>query len=310
MSVSSSATQVFSRLWNHYRDRVADARAIEDAIRAQGETWSEDHVAFRTLPGEHCGAAVLQGLFEALGFTRKDSLFFQDKQLSAFWMCPPVQTGALCQKVLPKVFISELVPTNFSAEFQEIIAFYAKQVGVSPLQKVKELSAQVAAGQREASAILENELVAYFTQGPSWARPKWDHYQKLRAESEYAAWTLAYGPQANHFTVSVFLMSRFSSLEAFNSFVTTELKIPMNSAGGGLVKGSPQFRLEQSATLAAPAQVTFQEGVVSLPYAFVEFATRYPLEGKVADQKWESYYQGFVASNADKIFESTNLRSV
>ena len=40
-------------------------------------------------------------------------------------------------------------------------------------------------------------------------------------------------------------------------------------------------------------------------YGFVEFAKRYPLDGRVDDGVWKSYYQGFVAANADKIFEST-----
>ena len=306
--VPTAATRVFKSLWAHYRTLVADARAIEDALRAQGETWSEDHVAFRTLPGPHCGAHVLQGLFEALGFTRKDSLYFEDKQLQAFWMCPPVLQGASCQSVLPKVFISELILDKFSPEFQKIVEFYSSQVLASSLQKMQKDAAAATQSNTEAAARLQSEAVAFLTQGPAWARPTWEHSQKLRAESEYAAWTLAFGPQANHFTVSVFLMNRFASLQEFNSFVTTELKIPMNAAGGGLVKGSPAFRLEQSATLAAPVEVAFQEGVVSLPYAFVEFATRYPLEGQKPDHKWESYYQGFVASNADKIFESTNIR--
>ena len=305
--ISGVAANVFSRLWAHYRGIVTDARNIEDAIRAQGETWSQDHVAFRTLPGEHCGAHILQALFQELGFTRQDSLYFEDKQLQAFWMCPPVSSQATCQSVLPKVFISELILNKFSPEFQDIVTTCALQVRLSPIEKFKALASQARAGDAGAAAQLENTVVAYLTQGPAWARPQFSQYQKLRAESEYAAWTLAFGAQANHFTVSVFLMNRFSSLQAFNTFVTTELKIPMNASGGGLVKGTPENRLEQSATLAAPVDVHFQEGLVKLPYAFVEFATRYPLDGKVADQKWHSYYQGFVVGNADKIFESTNL---
>jgi hypothetical protein len=77
---------------------------------------------------------------------------------------------------------------------------------------------------------------------------------------------------------------------------------------GGLTKGSKALRLEQSSTLAAMSDAIFQEGIQRLPYAFVEFAFRHPLEGKKADGLWHSYFQGFYVKNADKIFDSTNRR--
>ena len=82
----------------------------------------------------------------------------------------------------------------------------------------------------------------------------------------------------------------------------------MNDAGGSVIKGSPEVFLEQSATLAEDVVVCFQDGFQKIPYAFVEFAYRYPLAGKQKDGLWESYYQGFVTDNADKIFESTNTQ--
>jgi Domain of unknown function (DUF1338) len=81
----------------------------------------------------------------------------------------------------------------------------------------------------------------------------------------------------------------------------------MNTTGG-ITKGTPELRLEQSSSLAVQLPVRFQNGSRTLPYAFVEFAYRWPLEGKKPDGMWHSYYQGFVVNNADKIFESTNVR--
>lgn len=83
----------------------------------------------------------------------------------------------------------------------------------------------------------------------------------------------------------------------------------MNKSGGSIIKGSKAVRLEQSATLAEENVVRFQDGFYKIPYAFVEFAFRHPLPGKKHDEIWESYYQGFVTDNADKIFESTNKRT-
>ena len=74
---------------------------------------------------------------------------------------------------------------------------------------------------------------------------------------------------------------------------------------GGVVKGTPELLLEQIATMAVDLEYEFQEGVSKVPYGFVEYAQRYPLAGRTWDGQWSSYYQGFVTSNADKIFEST-----
>ena len=81
-TLAAARAAIFGRIWAHYRAQVAQVPLIEDALRTKGEVWSEDHVAFRTLPGAHCGAAVLQGLFEALGYERQDSLRFDDKKLN------------------------------------------------------------------------------------------------------------------------------------------------------------------------------------------------------------------------------------
>lgn len=324
------ARNVVSRLWAQYRAAVPDARRVEDALRARGETWNEDHLALRTLPGAHCGAHVLEKAFALLGYERRDSFRFEDKQLSAFWMSPPLAPGARSAQVLPKVFISELIPDAFSGPFREVIRRAVDQVVGDPIDALARLAQQVRTGdasgagaQREEGVRdggreggpesgrareLEDGLVALLSNGPAWARPMSSDYEVLRKESEYAAWTLAFGSRPNHFTVSVHLMSSFASLEDFNSYVISALNIPMNTSGGGLIKGTKAVRLEQSATLAAEATVAFQDKAARLPYAFIEFAFRHPREGRAHDGAWDSYYQGFEVKNADKIFESTDVR--
>ncbi|WP_218082259.1 DUF1338 domain-containing protein [Anthocerotibacter panamensis] len=297
-------SQVFTQLWQEYRARVALVPAIEDVLRGQGEPWIEDHIAFRTLPGAACGAGVLQRLFELLGYVRREDLYFEDKQLQAFWMEPPHE--AAVYTMLPKIFVSELIPARFSADFQATLAKYTDSLSATPLARMEHLQLQTRAGDLKAGEQLAAEILGYLA-GRPWQRPTFADYQRLLQQSEYAAWTLAFGNRVNHFTVSVHLMRRFPSLQAFNKFLTEHLQVPMNLSGG-LIKGTPQSGLEQSSTRATGMAVLFQEGYQELPYAYVEFAFRHPLPGQQADGQWTSYYQGFVVGNADRIFDSTNVR--
>ncbi|WP_176736754.1 DUF1338 domain-containing protein [Oligoflexus tunisiensis] len=295
--------EVFKGLWAHYSELVPDVPRLIQAFEARGEDWTEDHVAYRTLPGEFTGAHILQGVFEALGYSRKDDYFFEAKQLKAFWLCPPDVQGHT-RDASPKIFVSELIPTKFSSEFQEVIRRLTSQVTASPLRRIQQLRDQVKGGSQEAADQLIRECVALLTTFPSWSRPSLHDYEVLKKESEYASWTMLYGHQINHFTVSVHLLQGFKDIREVASFLEKDLKVPMNHSGG-IVKGTPDLRLEQISTMAVDRDYEFQEGVEKVPYGFVEFAYRYPLPGKQHDGQWQSYYQGFVTSNADKIFEST-----
>lgn len=124
-------------------------------------------------------------------------------------------------------------------------------------------------------------------------------YDQLLEESEYAAWTAAWGYRANHFTVNVNALKGFETLESVNQKLK-EAGFLLNTSGGE-IKGSKEVLLEQSATLADEATVTFSDGDRNVPSCFYEFARRYAkADGEL--------YTGFVAASADKIFESTNAR--
>jgi hypothetical protein len=295
--------EVFKRLWAHYSQLVPDVPKLIQAFQARGEEWTEDHVAYRTLPGEFTGAHILQGVFECLGYSRKDDYFFDAKQLKAFWLCPPDVQGHT-RDASPKIFVSELIPTKFSPEFQEVVRRLTSQVTASPLRRIEQLRDQVKAGRKEAADLLIRECVSLLTTFPSWSRPSRRDYEVLKKESEYASWTMLYGHQINHFTVSVHLLNSFKGIKEVADFLEKDLKVPMNHVGG-IIKGTPDLLLEQISTMAVDMDYEFQDGVETVPYGFVEFAYRYPLAGKKTDGQWQSYYQGFVTSNADKIFEST-----
>jgi hypothetical protein len=302
-SVRPYRQQIFKGLWEHYFRLVPFASQMDAAFKLRGDHWLEDHVAFRTLPGPHTGSPILQGVFEALGYTRRDDYHFADKKLRAFWLAPPDIDGHT-RDSSPKIFVSELEAQHFSPAFQKIVSHYTAQVVASPLSRIKSLSEQARGGSAEAGQKLVTECVKLLTSPPAWSRPTAADFDLLSKESEYASWTLLFGPQINHFTVSAHLMKTFEGIHQIADFIENQLNIPMNKVGG-VVKGTPELLLEQIATNAVKVDFPFQDGARTVPYGFVEYAFRYPLPGHKSDGHWHSYYQGFVTSNADKIFEST-----
>lgn len=306
-SIDDCRQEIFRRLWKHYNIHVPFAAKIETALKARGDQWIEDHVAFRTLPGSHTGSHILQGIFELLGYKRMEDYHFAEKKLNAFWLCPP-DTHSSCAKASPKVFVSELIASEFNPSFSAIIARYSAQVIASPVNYFKGLQKAFLSGDAAAGEQFVRAVTAFLSSRPPWSIPSRADYEKLREESDYAAWTLVYGNQINHFTLSVHTMSSFNDIASLGDFIESELGIAMNRSGG-LVKGTSGVKLEQISTMASVREEVFQEDLGCQPYAFVEFALRYPLDGNTADGMWGSYYQGFVTENADKIFESTDDRS-
>ena len=122
-------------------------------------------------------------------------------------------------------------------------------------------------------------------------------YQVLLAESEYAAWTAAWGYRANHFTVLVNTLDGYDDLESVNTTLK-DASYALNTSGGE-IKGSEAVLLKQSSTMADKAMVSFSDGDLEIPSCFYEFAQRYNMANG-------QQYTGFVAASADKIFESTN----
>src|SRR5690606_25350840 len=94
--------------------------------------------------------------------------------------------------------------------------------------------------------------------GRPWPALPWATYERLRGESEYAAWLAAFGFRANHFTVAVHALPSRPTLAEVNARIEAA-GIPLNQAGGA-IKGDPAALLEQSSTLAAPVRVDFADG--------------------------------------------------
>ncbi len=174
----------------------------------------------------------------------------------------------------PRVFISQLKSADFSLYLQETVKKLVDQIPEKLLQS--------------------DELIY---SGTSWEKPSFETYEKLREESEYAAWLYVNGFCANHFTVSVNALKQFDSLEAVNQMLKDN-HFRINDSGGE-IKGNPSELLEQSSIRAEMIEIDFVEGKKEIPGCYYEFARRY------ADKNGQ-LYSGFIAKSADKIFESTD----
>lgn len=265
----SKVEALFENLWQQYTAINPQAESIHQLLTERGETVVNDHIAIRTFNTEKLGIDSIAQVFVDLGYVKKDAYDFSSKKLNAFHYEHPENPNH------PKVFISELQVEAFSEEVQQII---------------RKLDDQV-----DATTPFESDFIY---SGRPW-NLAFDDYIRLLQESEYAAWTAAFGYRANHFTVSINHLTTFFDIESLNDFIIAN-DFAMNESGG-LIKGTPEQLLEQSSTMAPLVNLAFDNSNHLIPSCFYEFAKRYPMDtGRL--------YQGFIAASADKIFESTDAK--
>lgn len=269
-------TQVFDQIWADYIAFNPKAKLVYDLILKHEQqkdpsvrALKNDHVAYRTYDVSPINLNALGALFEKHGYKRNDKPYiFTDKKLVAYHW-------EHADESLPKVFISELETRKFSKLVQDTVRLAVEAV--------------------DPSAVRRDDFL--------WSRRPWKAsyaiYQELLRESEYAAWMYAFGFRSNHFTISVNSLKSFADLQSLNAFIKSK-GYALNTSGGE-IKGVPADLLEQSSTLAEKASVAFEEGTFEIPACYYEFARRWPTPNG-------ELYAGFLAANADKIFESTNVR--
>lgn len=266
--MSLSVEQLFEQLWQQFIQINPQAKKIHALLKSRGETVINDHIALRTFNTEKLGIMKLANSFLEKGYVVKGKYDFSKKKLNAIHLEHTQDIS------LPKVFISELRTELFSENLQNIILDIDSQIDTKTV---------------------DDEF--FVTSGRTW-NLTFEQYIQLLRESEYAAWTAAFGYRANHFTVSLNHLTTFFNLDEFNEFLLQQ-NFALNESAG-LIKGSAEQFLEQSSTMAAPVHIEFDHSTHIIPGCFYEFAKRYPLAstGKL--------FQGFIAASADKIFESTN----
>lgn len=263
-----SYQNLFNTLWKDYTDRNPHALKIFQLFQSQNETVINDHVAFRTFNDPRINVDKLAEVFKKYGYEEKGQYHFPVKKLFA-------KHYEHSDPNAPKVFISELLLENFSPFLQDTVRESVNQIP---------------------EGLLTHEELVY--SGVSWRPLSYETYQTLLKESEYAAWTYAFGFCANHFTVNVNALKNFHTLEEVNQFLMSH-GFKLNSSGG-LIKGTPAEYLEQSSTLAGEIAVEFSDRTHQIPSCYYEFARRYTLPNG-------QLYTGFIAASADKIFESTDV---
>lgn len=258
----------FNSLWHSYIAITPQAKKIHTLFQSKGETVFNDHVAFRTFANSPISLEKLEPILNDLGYQAYGAFTFENKHLFA-------KCFKHSDATLPKIFLSELLSHKLSPAAQTIIQNMVNQIPQGAVQ-----SSNV------------------FWQGRLWSKPSYADYQVLAAESEYAAWLSTIGLKANHFTVSVNQLEQFETLESVNELLLQE-GYDLNQVGG-LIKGSPDVYLEQSATMADKMEFEFSATEkVAIPTCFYEFALRHKLpDGNLFDS--------FIEGNADKIFDSTN----
>jgi len=259
---------IYKRLWEIYTSQNPAVQQVYNLFINEGERVVNDHIALRTYDDRRIDIDVLAKPFIANGYIEKGTYRFEEKKLFARHFENPSDPEA------PRVFISELLTGEFSSFLQETI---------------KRITDQIPA------EILSSEGLIY--SGRTWEKPSFDVYNKLKDESEYAAWVYVFGFCANHFTVSVNYLKKHDSLEKVNSLLKNNGFLINDS--GGEIKGTPAELLEQSSIKSGIIPVEFTEGTFEIPGCYYEFARRYPDESG-------QLYSGFIAKSADKIFESTN----
>jgi len=260
---------IFERLWSDYIIQNPSTKKVYDLFKAQGETVINDHIAFRTFRHPDIGIDQLALVFLKNNYTLMGEYRFEQKKLFA------KHFEHKTDKEAPRVFISELIVDEFSFYLRQVVKGWIASIPV-PLHNSDEL----------------------IFSGNVSGTPSYTVYQKLRQESEYAAWLYVHGFRANHFTVSVNNLKKHNTIQKVNSFLKSH-GFSLNDAGGE-IHGSPKELLEQSSIKAGMVKYRFTDGDFDVPGCYYEFAKRYKDESG-------ALYSGFISKSADRIFESTNF---
>ena len=289
--------KILHHLFIPYFKRVPDVIKIFNAMIKEGiindtDEILNDHVAFRTLGVKYLGIQSLEKIFLHHGYTKMDHYHFESKKLDAYWYAPH-------HPKYPRVFISELRVEDLSHQTQKLLIKYTQDVKADPV---------------EALNLEDADAVEAFFHQPLFSLPTSKEYQQLLNESEYAAWVLYNRYYLNHYTLSIHALKKgYNTLENFVLFLE-KIGIKLNDAGGK-IKVSRDKLLKQSSTVAEMVKAKFSDGsILSISGSYVEFAERRILpeykqlpENQISPKHRR---EGFEASNADKIFESTYTEQI
>ncbi len=285
--------KVLESLFKTYSERVPDVKKItsgliEHKVIEKQDDIINDHIAFRTLGVKYLGIQSLEKIFIHHGYVKRDYYNFDKKKLNAYWYSHP-------KKNMPRIFISELRVNDLSTKTRNIIKKYTSQLKYDPVKNLNLNS--------------YNKIIEFLSK-PLWELPYLKDYNDLLDESEYASWVIYNRYYLNHYTISVHdLPKNYNNLENFNKLLINKMNIRLNDSGG-IIKTSNDGLLRQSSSVANQIMAKFSNNETKLiSGSYVEFAERkiLPKYSGISSKNIEAFHRrdGFEASNADKIFEST-----
>ena len=260
---------ILDHLYEDYQKRAPDAYEIWQWLEERGEQVHCDHIALRGFSSSLYNCTSLATFFEKMGYHIKDFYDFPEKKLHALYLGHENATW-------PRVFISELRVEDCPAVVQD----------------------RVHAALGAAPDCHEEPLEEILTHGRYWPLG-YAEYAEVAAVSEYAGWVLAHGICVNHFTIDINALNTFAGINEFCEEL--EMQGYLLNKSGGMIKGSEETGLMQASTMAPEVAVQFDDIEADIPGCYVEFAQRFvSAEGEQFD--------GFIAAQANKIFESTNTQ--
>jgi hypothetical protein len=240
--------RLLDRLWERYAVEVPAAASF---VALSGGRFTNDHVAFRSLAREGGGIDLFAPIFERLGWRRAGEYEFPDAHLAAIHLSHPEK--------LPRVFLSQIDGRRLSASARAILDGIPRDP--PPPTEIEALVEWFGA-----PAVVDEAALL-----------------TLEAESQYAAWLLAFGRKVNHFTGAVDDVASW--------------QVRMRSAGVPMkaeIEGAPGSVLRQTATAAARLPIQLSDGRSrDWPYAYFEIAERRP------------GFDGFLGTQARQLFEMT-----
>ena len=180
---------IFERLWQDYITQNPASKKVYKLLIREGETVVNDHIAFRTFNHPLIGIDVLAKVFIKSGYKFKRDYHFEKKKLYAKHFEHKSDPEA------PRVFISELLVDKFSDHMKQVVDEWVSNIPIELLRSKELIFAGNVSGM-----------------------PSYKTYEKLRIESEYAAWLYVNGFRANHFTVSVNALKEYDTIEKVNTF--------------------------------------------------------------------------------------------
>src|SRR5690554_1623061 len=166
--------EIFNRFWVPYSTQNPSAMQIYDIFTGLGEKVIHDHIALRTFNDPRVNMNVIAKIFTDNGYEERGQYEFKAKKLLGRHYEHKTEPDA------PKVFVSELLLEHCSDFLQQNIR--EKLDGID-------------------QDIYKDPLLVY--KGSIWGKIPFEMYERVRQESEYAAWTLVYGFRANHFAIKV-----------------------------------------------------------------------------------------------------------